>query len=367
MIVGPNASGKTSILEGLYYLARLASVTLHEFLKSQRDFESLRSRGVTDEEVRLECSSGSEALRLKVFPPQKTSTDVLQHDLSAMSSEPDTRWRPDVEYGQCEGGVFHWRHPFGTLERDPIASVFRSVKLLRLDARILAEPSYGDREGTGEESNGNGQGLASALALMALNQPDRFLSLQERLRSVIPAVRRIRFNRVPVSRIETETVKIDNDSLTRRLKKEYIGEEIVFDFQGAADIPAHLASEGTVLVLGLLAVLLGPDRPKLVLLDDLDHGLHPKAQRNLVQLLRKIMEEDHELQIIATAHSPYIANELEPEEVRVTSAGEDGATRCARLDSHPDFERWKDEMWPGEFWSVVGEQWVGDAQGRESP
>jgi AAA15 family ATPase/GTPase len=84
VIVGPNASGKTSILEGLYYLARLASVTLHEFLKNQREFESLRSRGVTDEEVRLECSSGSEALRLKVFPPQKTSTDVLQHDLSAM-------------------------------------------------------------------------------------------------------------------------------------------------------------------------------------------------------------------------------------------------------------------------------------------
>ena len=38
MIVGPNASGKTSILEGLYYLARLASISVEEFLKERRGF-----------------------------------------------------------------------------------------------------------------------------------------------------------------------------------------------------------------------------------------------------------------------------------------------------------------------------------------
>jgi predicted ATPase len=94
--------------------------------------------------------------------------------------------------------------------------------------------------------------------------------------------------------------------------------------------------------------------------------LHPKAQREIVRVLRKILDEDHELQIIATTHSPYIVNELDPKQVRVTWAQEDGATRCKRLDSHPEFERWKDELWPGEFWSIVGEEWVGNGQGRES-
>jgi len=28
------------------------------------------------------------------------------------------------------------------------------------------------------------------------------------------------------------------------------------------------------------------------------------------------------------------------------------------LRDHPDFERWKDEMMPGEFWSMVGEDWI---------
>jgi predicted ATPase len=170
-----------------------------------------------------------------------------------------------------------------------------------------------------------------------------------------------------VSRIETETVKIDNDSLTRRLKKEYIGEEIVFDFQGAADIPAHLASEGTILALGLLAVLLATAPPKLVLVDNIDHNLHPNVQRKLIPLLRTVLEENPDLQIIATTHSPYVVDEFDPTEVRITLANEDGVTQCARLENHPDFERWKDEMWPGEFWCVVGEQWVGNGQGRESP
>ena len=202
---------------------------------------------------------------------------------------------------------------------------------------------------------------------MALNQPETFESLQGNLKTLIPTLKRIRFDRVPVNRIETEVVTIDGESLTRRLNKEYMGDEVVLDFQGVPDIPAHLASEGTILVLGLLAAMRGSVRPKLVLIDDLDHGLHPKAQRKLIPMLRKVLEENQDLQIIATTHSPYIVDELDPKEAGITWANEGGVTQCARLESHPDFERWKDELWPGEFWSLVGEQWVGNGQGREGP
>ncbi len=142
---------------------------------------------------------------------------------------------------------------------------------------------------------------------------------------------------------------------------------LILDYEGAPDIPAHLASDGTILVLGLLAGLLGPSQPNLILVDDLELGLHPKAQRKLIPLLRTILSENQDLQIIATTHSPYVVDELEPKEVRITWAGEDGVTQCARLDSHPEFERWKDEMWPGEFWSLVGEQWVANGQGPVKP
>ena len=124
--------------------------------------------------------------------------------------------------------------------------------------------------------------------------------------------------------------------------------------------------KGPCWILGLLAALLGPGPlPVCCWSTTLDLGLHPKAQRNLIPMIRAILDENPDLQIVATTHSPYIVDELDPEEVRVTWAGEDGITTCARLDEHPDLERWKDEMWPGEFWSLVGEQWVANGQGRE--
>lgn len=44
--------------------------------------------------------------------------------------------------------------------------------------------------------------------------------------------------------------------------------------------------------------------------------------------------------------------------------GDDGFARVARLMDHPDFERWKDMMAPGELWSSLGEDWVA---GRSAP
>lgn len=102
-----------------------------------------------------------------------------------------------------------------------------------------------------------------------------------------------------------------------------------------------------------------------MLLDDLDRGLHPRAQRELVSLLRQLLSEQRNLQIIATTHSPYLLDNLKASEVRLTALHEDGTTAVARLDEHPEFEKWKDDFAPGEFWSAVGEEWVTRLRDRD--
>lgn len=59
-----------------------------------------------------------------------------------------------------------------------------------------------------------------------------------------------------------------------------------------------------------------------------------------------------------TTHSPYLLDNLKPTEVLLTTLKEDGSSTCASLIEHPDFDRWKDEMTPGEMWSVFGEKWA---------
>jgi predicted ATPase len=207
--------------------------------------------------------------------------------------------------------------------------------LLRLEASKLVSPTPATADPTVMAPDGTG--LHSALANMALNDPDSWQALQANLRRIIPSIRRLR---------HTKTANVHQPA------------SLLFDTVGADSVPAHQVSEGTLLVLGLLAALHASGRPSFVLLDDLDRGLHPKAQKELIALLRGLLETNPDLQILATTHSPYLLDCMKPSEVRMTFLGDDGATVCAALANHPKFGKWKDEMSAGEMWGLFGEKWL---------
>ena len=198
------------------------------------------------------------------------------------------------------------------------------------------------------EMEKDGTGLASVLDEMAGNRPDDFNALQLSLRRILPQVERVRYRRTQITTALSELMP----------EHTLPGHEVIFDFVGARDVPAHAASEGTLIVLGLLAGLMNSAHPRILLMDDLDRGLHPKAMKSLVLQLREWLKLSPDAQIIATTHSPYLIDQFSPQEVRLTTTQDDGSVVCAALHEHPDFDRWKDLMLPGELWSTVGEDWV---------
>ena len=113
-----------------------------------------------------------------------------------------------------------------------------------------------------------------------------------------------------------------------------------------------------MLMLGLLTVLLGPAPPRILLLDDIEHGLHPLAQKQLVEVIRAILQQYPDLQILATAHSPYLLNFLTLSRCESWRPAPTVYARCGRLTDHPKFATWKEEMAPGEMWSLFGEKWL---------
>ena len=232
----------------------------------------------------------------------------------------------------------------------------RSLVFLHLNAQQLSKASYSERDPPRVEPDG--QSLASVLAYMALNDPDGFDELVTVARMLIPRLRRIRFRKARVYQTESELVRFGRDTVNRSIRRPYQGELILFDFEHAENVSARTASEGTILILGLLTVLLGPIRPRILLLDDIEHGLHPLAQKQLVEVIGTILQKYSDLQLLATAHSPYLLNYLTPEQVRIMAVGADGYARCGRLTDHPKFPTWKDEMAPGEMWSLFGETWL---------
>lgn len=217
------------------------------------------------------------------------------------------------------------------------APVDCSLVTLSLDVKRLAAPSPA-REIV-ETLPADGSGLASILAGLHLEEHGRFNEIVDRLRTVVPTIQGLRIKKAA-------------------LESREAGYEILFDMAGGEGIPAHHVSEGTLVTLALLVLLAGPNPPGLVLIENLERGLHPKALQALVRQIRSLQEQNPQLQIVATSHSPYLLDFVEADEILLTSLDENGYASVRALSEHPEYDRWKDVMAPGEFWSTVGESWV---------
>lgn len=186
------------------------------------------------------------------------------------------------------------------------------------------------------------------------------------LQSIVPSVASVRVGRAmalrPARPHRSAMMGAEESSArTRTVQRRYeevMGFELLLDVGGAKEVPAHQLSEGTLLTLGLLTVILGPTQPRLILVDDIDRALHPAALGSLAGQIRKLIEQVPDLQVVATSHSPYLADHLKPEELIVGALDESGAARFARLSDHPELGKWRDLMGMGEFWSTVGEGWL---------
>jgi predicted ATPase len=354
VLVGPNASGKTTLLQGLHLATGLAG-NRKGILSDPVERSVLSSYGskASTEWLFSGVWSGTAGtVQVSVEPLAK---EVIVTGQWAGVSFQTRMGLDEPTAGQIALGRVFSQFPDG--ERPPdLQGALLSTSILRFEARALANASYSEEPIP--EIDGRGDGLASLLAYLKLSQDEVFDGIEQALKQIVPSVRRIRIERAAVERTTLRTIALDEQRHQVPEQQTLWGNRVVLDMRGAKGVAADSAGEGTLMVLGLLTVLMGPSKPRLVLLDDIELGLHPVAQGKLIETLRKLQERDPELQIIATSHSPFILNYLKPEEVRMTFLAENGFARCEKLTAHPEFERWKDLMSPGEFWSTVGESWV---------
>ena len=68
-------------------------------------------------------------------------------------------------------------------------------------------------------------------------------------------------------------------------------------------VSGYSASDGTLGFLGILAALLGTDRPGLYVFEEIDRGIHPSRQHLLVELIES-ESAGGDVQVITTTHSP---------------------------------------------------------------
>ncbi len=89
-----------------------------------------------------------------------------------------------------------------------------------------------------------GEGLASVLAYMALNDPQGFEKLVGEARKLIPRLRRIRFLKTIVYQTENELVRFGRDTVNRSIRRPVPGELMLFDFDHAENVSAAQPARG---------------------------------------------------------------------------------------------------------------------------
>jgi predicted ATPase len=188
-----------------------------------------------------------------------------------------------------------------------------------------------------------GYGLATLLLHMAANASDRYAAIIDDLRRVVPHF----------DRLHIYTRQSDNTN-----KGPEGGYYLDFVFKGAGRIPADRASEGSLFALTLLTALHAPDMPTVILIDDIDHGLHLSAQYQLIRAIREGMARRPEIQVICTTHSPFLFEGIDGKEVRVMALDAEYHCRAKPLTDHPEYHRWQRVMTTGEVWANLGEDWV---------
>jgi predicted ATPase len=90
---------------------------------------------------------------------------------------------------------------------------------------------------------------------------------------------------------------------------------VMFVEKGGKRISARSISEGTLHFLGLLLALQTTKPGSVILIEDIEAGLHPTRIRLLVEYLEMVTRE-RQIQVIATTHSPVVLQWLSDESLR---------------------------------------------------
>jgi predicted ATPase len=110
---------------------------------------------------------------------------------------------------------------------------------------------------------------------------------------------------------------------------------------------ANDLSDGTLRFICLATLLLQPDPPSIIIMDEPELGLHPQAIQVLVEMMRQTNNRTNTQLIIAT-QSVTLVNHLNPSEVIITEC-KDGESTFRRLTTE-SLDQWLNQYNLGDLW-----------------
>ena len=307
LVIGPNGSGKTSLIQAILSLRGLAKLPLRE----------------TDHE--LERRPEGAEITFRFSPPY----DGLEASLGCISDAVcDLLQVIPLPSGE---GVYDWAG---------LRTRLLSIRSYVFDHEAIASPSP-TKGGAVSELAANGGNLSAVLSARRTTHPEEFARLTAELFRMLP----------------------EYDELGLVMRTDNMVELRLRLADGNEWITAENLSQGTLYVLAILALSFDPAPPAIVCIEEIEHGVHPRMLREIRDLLYRLSYPSETgalhaaVQVIATTHSPYMLDLFRdhPEEVVITEK-QGAAAHFVRLDERADLNGTLSSGSLGDLWfsGVIG-------------
>lgn len=112
---------------------------------------------------------------------------------------------------------------------------------------------------------------------------------------------------------------------------------IVIEYANGAVVPSWLVSDGTLRLLALTIPAYLNQFTGVLLIEEPENGIHPKAMETVIQSLCSI----YDAQVLMATHSPIALGMLESDQVLCFAKNNEGATDIVLGSCHPALRKWK--------------------------
>ncbi|MBM4143721.1 MAG: ATP-binding protein [Lentisphaerae bacterium] len=112
---------------------------------------------------------------------------------------------------------------------------------------------------------------------------------------------------------------------------------MMLQYRGGLEVPSWMASDGTLRLLALALPAYLKGFRGCYVIEEPENGIHPRAVETVVQSLSSV----YEAQVLMATHSPVILGCVEAPQVLCFAKTEEGATDIVSGDKHPKLSDWK--------------------------
>jgi predicted ATPase len=382
VLVGPNASGKTTFLDVVAFLHELVANGLDEAVVSrtanfsdlvwwhagtgfelaveapipapQRDrledarFDTIRYEvairrdtesepvEIVAEQAFLKVGGSAEARQKSLFPMPDQAPDTLittggRRNTRRLFSK--THGGNDNYYAEAHRKVGRWQPAFklgsrkstlANLPEDetnfPVSTWFKQLISDGVERILLnsLQMRQASPPGQGSGFKPDGSNIPWVVADLARSSPERLAEWVRHLQTALPDL-------AAVKAIERD----DDRHCYLRLV-----------YEGDLDVPSWMVSDGTLRLLALTLPAYLDQLKGIFLIEEPENGIHPLAIETMYQSLSSV----YDAQVLMATHSPVILGIAEPENVLCFAKTTEGAVDIVTGREHPRLRDWRGEV-----------------------